>query len=169
MLLCAVCTRANIPLVINSSRAPVFIKIMLQTLKLILPALIPSWRFFDVIAPSPRIEFALLKTAQDIPGPWQEFRPRPARLSLGGTIKGLLYNPRWNESLFLASCAERLIENPTEHSRQEILTRIKAEIRAPATTPYLQFRLAFIRRDGSKLPKEIAFISSVYPLEDPAP
>ena len=33
---------------------------MLQTVKLLLPALIPSWRFFSTIAPSPRIEFALL-------------------------------------------------------------------------------------------------------------
>ena len=46
-------------------------KIMLQTLKLLLPALIPSWRFFDTIAPSPRIEFTLLKTAQDAPGDWR--------------------------------------------------------------------------------------------------
>jgi hypothetical protein len=48
---------------------------MLQTLKLLLPALIPSWRFFDTIAPSPRIEFTLLKTAQDASGAWREFRP----------------------------------------------------------------------------------------------
>ena len=35
---------------------------MLRTLKLLLPVLIPSWRFFDFIAPSPRIQFSLLKT-----------------------------------------------------------------------------------------------------------
>ena len=100
---------------------------MLQTLKLLLPALIPSWRFFDTIAPSPRIEFALLKTARDASGRWQEFRPRPARLPISTMLKRMFWNPRWNESLFLVSCAERLMESPTEHSSQEILARIEAD------------------------------------------
>jgi len=55
---------------------------MLQTIKLLLPALMPSWRFFAAIAPSPRIELALLKTAKDVPDVWQEFRPRPEHLSI---------------------------------------------------------------------------------------
>ena len=38
---------------------------MRQIIRLLLPALIPSWRFFDVVAPSPRIEFVLLETAGD--------------------------------------------------------------------------------------------------------
>ena len=35
---------------------------MRNPFKLLLPALIPSWSFFDVIAPSPRIEYALLRS-----------------------------------------------------------------------------------------------------------
>ena len=31
----------------------------------VLPALIPSWRFFDYIAPSPRIEFAVVAAVDD--------------------------------------------------------------------------------------------------------
>ena len=51
---------------------------MLHGLKLLLPALIPSWRFFDTIAPSPRIEYALLHDPHAAAA-WREFRPRPAR------------------------------------------------------------------------------------------
>lgn len=131
---------------------------MLPTLKLLLPALIPSWRFFDVIAPSPRIEFTVLKSADDVASYWQEFRPRPAHVTIGSMIKRLFWNPQWNESLFLVSCAERMIENPTDHSYQEILKRIQTEIKAP----YLQFRLVFIRREGEVLQKETLFMSSVH-------
>ncbi len=136
---------------------------MLQTLKLLLPALIPSWRFFDTITPSPRIEFALLKTRRSKPRTWQEFRPRPARLTFGGMLKRMFWNPRWNESLFLVSCAERLVTHPTEHSRKEIVKRITAELqRHNVDSPYLQFRLVFVSREGTRLQKHIAFISPTY-------
>ena len=139
---------------------------MLQTLKLLLPALIPSWRFFDTIAPSPRIEFTLLSTAQDATGHWQEFRPRPARLSFGGMLIRMFWNPRWNESLFLVSCAERLMASPTEHSSQEIRNRIKAELERNSidvsATPYLQFRLLFLSREGAQLQRQITFISPIH-------
>jgi len=139
---------------------------MLQTLKLLLPALIPSWRFFDTIGPSPRIEFALLSTAQDAPASWQEFRPRPAMLSMGSMLKRMFWNPRWNESLFLVSCAERLMASPTEHSSQEILNRIEAELERKSidvsATPYLQFRLVFLSREGSQIQKHITFISPIH-------
>lgn len=138
---------------------------MLQTLKLLLPALIPSWRFFDTIAPSPRIEFTLLKSARDDTGQWREFRPRPARLTVGAMLKRMFWNPRWNESLFLVSCAERLMQNPTEHSRQEIFNRITAELARNsidvAAMPYLQFRLVFWSREGAQLQKHITYTSPV--------
>lgn len=127
---------------------------MLQTLKLLLPALVPSWRFFDAVAPSPRIEIALLETEQSVATQWQVFRPRPAHLSLGSMIKRLFWNPEGNESLFLISCAERLMEHPTDHSVAEIHKRLETGI----TTPYFQFRLVFVNRRD----KDIAFISPVY-------
>lgn len=142
---------------------------MLQTLKLLLPALIPSWRFFDVIEASPRIEFTLLKTAGDTAARWQEFRPRPGHLSVIDMVKRMVWNPRWNESLFLVSCAERLIINPTQHSHDEILKRIIAELERSdvdgGATPYLQFRLMFVSRDGDGggLHKQVAFTSLVHP------
>lgn len=133
---------------------------MLHGLKLLLPALIPSWRFFDTIAPSPRIEYALLNDPHAVAA-WQEFRPRPVRLSFGKMLLRMVWNPRWNESLYLVSCAERLMANPTAHSELEIIERIKAE-NADASAPWLQFRLVFVSRQGEGTRKDITFTSPVY-------
>lgn len=138
-------------------------KSMLRTLKLLLPAIIPSWRFFDMIAPSPRIEFTLLATPQDTAPEWREFRPRPDHLGVLSMLGRMLWNPSWNESLFLVSCAERLIKDPTEHSIREISNRIgKAIARSTDTeaAPYLQFRLVFISRNGEGLQKDVLYLSS---------
>lgn len=128
---------------------------MLRSLQLLLPALVPSWNFFDIIAPAPFIEYAALKNKSDTPH-WQEFRPRPQRLSCVQMLKCLFWNPNWNETLFLVSCAERLLSEPTDHSHNEILTRIKADI--PPGIPYLQFRLILRHR----LLTETAYLSQVY-------
>jgi hypothetical protein len=143
---------------------------MLQSLKLFLPALIPSWRFFETVEASPRIEFTELETEDGKAADWQEFRPRPAHLSFFAMFKRLLWNPAWNESLFLVSCAERLMDNPTEHSRQEIVARIKAELEQRsvdvAAMPYVQFRLAFVSRNGEELEKNICYLSPVYKISE---
>lgn len=139
---------------------------VLNTVKLLLPALIPSWRFFDFVAPSPRIEFALLTSAQETAADWREFRPRPARLSVLDMLRRMLWNPRWNESLFLVSCAERLMENPTRHSADEILSRIRADLarggRAAGAPAFLRFRLVFVSRRGEELQKEVTYVSPVH-------
>jgi len=142
------------------------IKTIVHTLKLLLPALIPSWRFFGVIAPSPRIEFTLLETIEAPSVTWKEFRPRPETISVIDMLKRMFWNPRWNESLFLVSCAERLMENPTEHSRNEIFNCIGNELKQDAIlkkrTPYLQFRLVFLDRQDSEIHKRTIYISPVY-------
>ncbi len=40
----------------------------------------------------------------------------------------MFWNPEGNESLFLVSCAERIMENYTPHSENEILKRIARDI-----------------------------------------
>jgi len=141
---------------------------MLKMLKLLLPALIPSWNFFDVIAPSPRIEFAVLDTPSDAPTQWQEFRPRPSHVPITTMLKRLFWNSGWNETLFLTSCAERLMEHPTEHSNQEIACRIKADLNDNAFNlcgkSYCQFRLVFIHRIENHLERAITYISPVFSL-----
>ncbi len=138
---------------------------MIRPLKLLLPALIPSWRFFDIIAPSPRIEVAMINIATQDKREWQEFRPRPSQLSFGTMVKRLFWNPDWNESLFLVSCAERLSEKPTDHSYQEILNHIRTDSDY-TVAPYIQFRLVFISRDGNTLQKEVRYISKVHALDE---
>ncbi|NIA71108.1 hypothetical protein HBA54_21140 [Pelagibius litoralis] len=132
---------------------------MLKSLKFFAPVLIPSWRFFDTIAASPRIEFALLGAADETAADWQEFRPRPQNLSFGTVLRRLFWNPNWNDTLFLTSCAERLLENPTEHSVTEISTRIAASLNPAEGDEFFQFRLVLISRAGDDLQKEVAYIS----------
>ena len=143
---------------------------LLQTVKLLLPALIPSWNFFDVIAPSPRIQFTLLKKDCNPPHEWHEFRPRPVYISFIQMLKRMFWNSTWNESLYMVSCAERLIEKYTPHSEDEILQRIIKELKnTPENTlllnaTHLQFRLLLIQRKNEELHEELVFLSRVQPL-----
>ncbi|MCF6337786.1 MAG: hypothetical protein L3J84_07510 [Gammaproteobacteria bacterium] len=145
---------------------------MRHILKLLLPAVIPSWRFFDVIAPSPRLQFALLHSATVSSGEkseWREFRPRPAHLSFLQMLGRMFWNPERNESLFLISCAERILQQPTQHSEDEILKRIIAELKAnhaglTGNATHLQFRLLLVQRQDSRLQQQIVFHSRIQPL-----
>lgn len=132
---------------------------MMQTLKLLLPALIPSWNFFDVIAASPRIEYALLH-APDGEGEWLEFRPRPARVSISVMLRRLFWNARWNETLFVVSCAERLLADPTAHSQDEIFRRIAADLADRPAAAWLRFRIRLLSEHEGAAVTEIAFISA---------
>ena len=131
---------------------------MSNPLRLLLPALMPSWNFFDVIAPSPRVEYAVTGSADAAPEAWREFRPRSQRLAPGLMAARLLWNPRWNESLFLVSCAERLIDNPTAHSEDEIFQRIAADLRRGGEKQgWLTFRLVFVSREDGTIAREVLF------------
>ncbi len=143
---------------------------MLRLLKLLIPAIVPSWNFFDIITPSPRIQFALLTSEHESPQEWYDFRPRPEQISFLQMLGRLFWNAKWNESLFMVSCAERLMELPTQHSEDEILKRIVADLvgnhsNAQLTTAtHLQFRLFVIERDGTRLKQDIVFYSRIEPL-----
>ena len=134
---------------------------MRRLITLILPVLVPSWRFFKTIEPSPRVQWAFVHDSDD-PVDWREFRPRPAHISPGQMLRRLFWNPIWNETLFLVSCAERIQQNPTPHSINEIWHRILPEIaRMPigSAGKLVQFRLIFVHRDGLNLSEEIVFLS----------
>lgn len=98
-------------------------------LHLLLPALIPSWRFFDRIGPAPRIEFAITERQDDKTPQWREVRPRPQQVSVGKMLVRLLWNRRRNEALYLVSCAERLVEDPTEWRATELWQRAADMVR----------------------------------------
>ena len=136
----------------------------INTLKLLLPALIPSWNFFDLISPSPRIQFTLLKEENDLERSWQEFRPRPKHLSFLQMIKRMLWNPEWNESLYLVTCAERIIDAYTPHSENEILTHIESNLKRQVnsiTATHLQFQLILVQRTENKLQETVVFTSRI--------
>ncbi|MQQ08989.1 hypothetical protein GFB49_11035 [Epibacterium sp. SM1979] len=133
---------------------------MLRVISLLLPALIPSWRFFKSVAPSPRVEYRVIggAHAQD----WQEDRPRPATISVATLVRRMVWNPAWNEQLFLVSCAERMIEEPSPHSLNEILIRVARLLEAQEGL--LQIRLVFIAREGEALVKTVEYESDPVPI-----
>ncbi|OIQ35509.1 MAG: hypothetical protein BM559_02820 [Roseobacter sp. MedPE-SWchi] len=135
---------------------------VLRLLSLFLPTVIPSWRFFKTVAPSPRIEYRLI--AQGSAGAWREDRPRPAHLGLGRILRRMLWNPDWNEQLYLVSCSERLIEAPSQHSVDEINLRVAQALPVGAAAQALQFRLVFLSREGGKIVKLVEYESKPVPL-----
>ena len=139
---------------------------MFGTLGLLLPALIPSWNFFDVIADSPRVEYALLRSPNQTVIGWHEFRPRPQRVSLPAMLGRLFWNARWNEALFVTSCAERLLAAPTVHSQDEIFRRIAADL-ADEEEPravWLTFRIVLLSEASDHVLRDVAFVSDPRPL-----
>lgn len=117
---------------------------MFRVILLLLPALIPSWRFFREIAPSPRIDYRLDG------GDWQRLCPSPPRISPFRLLLRLFWNPRRNEELYLVTLSERLAESPTRHSIDEINRRTARLVGAPAGAR-LQFRLTFLERLGQEV------------------
>lgn len=66
---------------------------MLRPLQLLLPALILSWNFFDVIAASPRIEYALSDLPTGAPAFVDGLSAPPQTVSLPTMLKRLVWNP----------------------------------------------------------------------------
>ena len=149
---------------------------VLGIVNLLLPALFPSWRFFDVIGPSPRIELCQFDTPQDdLPEHdqtvWRECRQRPAHVGFRGMLKDFFWNAAWNESLHLANCAERIIQGQTEHCSREIRLRLRADLLRDAdieTLPaFFRFRLVFVSQAEDRLRRDILFVSPTYRSVDP--
>jgi len=141
-------------------------------LRLLLPALIPSWRFFDYIAPSPRIEFALVARPDDPVADWQEFRPHPAHVSSVSMLRSLLWHPRWNESLYMVSCAEKIIDEPSAMRENELVRRIanaiqRGEVTNSLTQPaFLRMRIVVLQRKAGQITSQVMFVSAPRRLDD---
>jgi hypothetical protein len=141
-------------------------------LQYLLPALIPSWRFFDYVAPSPRIEFALVARAEDTIAHWQEFRPHPAHVSIVTMLRSLLWNPRSNELLYMVSCAEKIIDEPSAMLEHEIVRRIAEAIQRSEGTRsftqamFLTIRVIVLQRQAGQITRQVMFVSEPRRLED---
>jgi hypothetical protein len=142
---------------------------MIASLKLLLPALIPSWRFFDVIGPSPSIEYACLNSEQEQAGEWQEYSIRPQQRSFLQVIGHLFYNADWNQFLYITRCAEKLLEEPSDHSEAEIVRLLRQSVPAPqARAAFIQFRILLTEREAGGLHTELAYVSVPYSWAPPA-
>lgn len=137
-------------------------------LRYLLPALLPSWRFFDAIGPSPRIEYCLLadeSTALD----WQPFRPAPQHLALPQLFLRLFWNPARNESLYLLSSCEKILQRESAQAQQVIAGRIAqalqaGEITAVNSARLFRFRLLEVQREGNDITRQEVFMSPAFPL-----
>lgn len=135
---------------------------MLKTIKLILPIFIPSWRFFDEIGPSPRIEFRLLTNPQEELDTWQELIIKPKSLSISSTLRRLFFNSKWNEALFIMTCAEQLVTQPSEQHQEEIWKYLRKRlVQEQISAEYLQFRLVFVSKHDQELRRDVLFVSDI--------
>lgn len=137
---------------------------MLKTLSLILPVLIPSWRFFRAVEPSPRVQWAWVD-ADDATTEWQEFRERPLTVSPFQMLCRLFWNPAWNDTLFIVSCAERIATEPNTHSIHEIKQRLlsdPSQVPLGASGERMQFRLVFVSRGPGGLEQEVVYLSDPF-------
>ena len=123
---------------------------------LLLPALIPSWRFFKTVEPSPRVQWTFVRDGQRT---WKEYYPRPQSISFGRMLRRLIWNPAWNDALYLTSLAERQTIEPSSHSYSEIDGRVRRRLHecgvASGTT--YQFRILFVHRDGPTLRQAVTY------------
>lgn len=133
----------------------------------LLPALLPSWRFFDAVGPSPRIEVRWRSGEDARPAAWQPWRPRPVRLPVTRMLLRLVWNPAWNETLFQVRCAERLIEGDLEFPRRELERCLARDLRAPGAEAF-QYRVLALQRRGARVQPEVMFLSGWLTLADPA-
>lgn len=90
---------------------------MRQLLSLYLPVLFPSWRFFKEVLPVAEVEV----WAEDR---WVDALPRVGRLTWRGALVRLVWNPAWNNALFVVSCADRVVTDPSDHGARELRRRI---------------------------------------------
>lgn len=125
---------------------------------LVLPILLPAWRFFQTVEASPRIEWSGEWSGGQ---GWQPLCQPPARLSVARMIGSLFWNPQRNDALFMVSCAERLDARPADHSVAEIRARVRRAAGGAATA--LQFRVVFVWEADGTPAREVTYLSDPFP------
>lgn len=136
-------------------------------LRYLLPALVPSWRFFDDIGPSPRIEYCLLADKNATPG-WQPFQPPPEHIPLPQLFRRLVWNPGRNEALYLLSSCEKILERDALQAQEVIAGRMAQTLRSgelPPQARYFRFRLLVVEREGDRLVQREQFVSPAFALD----
>ncbi|MEH3034976.1 MAG: hypothetical protein PGN23_00580 [Sphingomonas adhaesiva] len=129
----------------------------LAGLRLLLPAIVPSWRFFDAVGDSPRIDHAVVAGPDTPVVRWHTDDPRVRHLSPARMIRRLFWNPAWNDGLYRVSLAERLLtgDDPrtVAHSEREMIRRIARGLDA-APGDWLRIRIRLVTRDSERVAYE---------------
>ena len=140
-------------------------------LKLYLPILFPSWRFFSSIGPSPRIDVGFVADKNSEPQEWLPFRPLPKKVNFTLGLQQLFHNPLWNECLYINTCAEHLFEGYSEFREREIGQRLVAaalnkKIAVDGESHYLVFRVRALESEAGQVRDEVVFVSKSFALRD---
>lgn len=141
-------------------------------IKLLLPIIFPSWRFFSSIGASPRVEFGFSTEMDELPTEWMPFRPLPARVGFWRGLGRLLHNPQWNERLYVNTCAEHLFDAHSLFREQEIARILVRGIAAgeyvvPQDARFMVYRIrAVVRNENtpSLIRDEVAFVAKPFAL-----
>lgn len=142
----------------------------LRALQLLMPVLLPSWRFFDRIGPAPRIDYCVHCSQASLssslsPPIWHALPLTLQHVSVRMTLMQLFFNPSRNDLLYLLSCCERVLEDGRNHAQREILLRVTTHatqqglLEENATT-LLQFRIREVQRIDAKLVDAVMFEST---------
>lgn len=143
---------------------------MLRIIHLLLPALIPSWRFFQTIDASPRVQYRVFD-ATGLASCWRDFEVKPSRLSMSQYIGRLFWNHRRAQALYVVSLAERLIEAPSPHSVAAIRGRIFRNLlgdKCRSGNDLMQFRVMTVSRRNTSLCFDLAFQDDPVPILKPS-
>jgi hypothetical protein len=119
---------------------------MLHLLSLLLPCLFPSWRFFQEVEASPRVEWRI---STNDASAWAELRPRPAHLSVWHMFGRLFWNPDCARTLYMVSLAERMAIQPSAHSLHALRAQVCDDLRKThrlTSHTQLQFRIVWVSR-----------------------
>lgn len=139
-------------------------------IKLLLPILFPSWRFFSGIGPSPRFDIGFIKEGESDPATWIDLSQIPAEWKIWKGIGQLFHNPVWNDQLYINTCAEHLFEFNSEFREQEIADRLLRLFQLKSykisnDVSYFCFRIRAIESDGLNPAEKIVFFSKIFPLD----
>lgn len=137
---------------------------------LILPIVMPSWRFFDVIAPAPHIEFGWADSATSNALAWRPFLPTPATIDWPLRLRHLWSNAARNETLYLLACADQVCYATSARAAAEIRARLERALANGSLDrqgPYLCLRIRTVVRVGTELQETVAYSAPPWPVAAP--
>jgi hypothetical protein len=140
-------------------------------LKLLLPILFPSWRFFSGIGPSPRFDIGFLQQGDANPQHWIDMNPLPEKIGFKQGVLRLFHNPVWNDRLYINTCAEHLFEVNSDFREQEIASRLLSlyqvyGLTLPENLDSFCYRIRVVESDGLIAKERIIFFSRGFLIKD---